>query len=316
MALRIDFLNVGHGDCTVIRHDSGNITVVDINNGGKLDPTTVSELAQQYNVDPLRALLFKESMTVLLKQKGYSIPLTDPVDFLGTTYQAHPIFRYVQTHPDMDHMRGLVAVRKSGISIINFWDRDHDKIPDFQSDSDRDEWAEYERLRKGENGNKVLRLYRDFKGTYWNENPTGVTGGDGIRILHPTPDVESDAKKSGDTNNISYVLLINYRGIKIILGGDAEQEAWDGIVEKYGGELKCHVLMASHHGRDSGYHAEAVKLMAPDYTVVSVGKKPDTDASNKYRQYSKNVWSTRWRGNITLTVDDQGKGTINSEYER
>ena len=55
----------------------------------------------------------------------------------------------------------------------------------------------------------------------------------------------------------------------------------------------------------------SVSLMCPQYTIVSVGKKPETDASNKYRQYSDNVWSTRWRGNITLTINDDGKATIN-----
>ncbi|MDJ0728679.1 MAG: hypothetical protein QNJ33_01680 [Crocosphaera sp.] len=60
----------------------------------------------------------------------------------------------------------------------------------------------------------------------------------------------------------------------------------------------------------------AVKLMKPQYTIVSVGKKPETDASNKYRQYSDHVWSTRWRGNITLEIDTNGQANIDSEYDR
>ena len=32
--MKIHFLNVGHGDCTIIEHDSGRITMIDINNGG------------------------------------------------------------------------------------------------------------------------------------------------------------------------------------------------------------------------------------------------------------------------------------------
>ena len=56
--------------------------------------------------------------------------------------------------------------------------------------------------------------------------------------------------------------------------------------------------------------------MNPQFTIVSVGKKPSTDASNKYRQYSQNVWSTRWRGNIRLEIADTGQATIYSEYDR
>jgi competence protein ComEC len=56
--------------------------------------------------------------------------------------------------------------------------------------------------------------------------------------------------------------------------------------------------------------------MSPYYTIVSVGKKPDTDASSKYRYYSKEVWSTRWRGDITLSISDEGRWWMESEYER
>lgn len=316
--LRIDFLNVGDGDCTVIRHSSGRLTVVDMNNGSDLDPNTASELSELYGLSwTERAVARATGLTLpFLEEKGYDIRLTNPVQFLRETYPDQPVFRYIQTHPDLDHMRGLVAIRNSGIPILNFWDRNHDKEPDFQSDSDREEWSEYLKLQAGARGNRVLRLFRENAGIYWNEEPAGVPGGDGIHILSPTPDLEAAANESGNTNSLSYVLLVVYKGTRVILGGDAEAEVWDSIVAHYGADLKCHVLKASHHGRDSGYHPEALKEMSPEYTIVSVGKKPETDATNKYRYYSQNVLSTRWKGNITLIVDDQGKRTITSQYDR
>jgi len=56
--------------------------------------------------------------------------------------------------------------------------------------------------------------------------------------------------------------------------------------------------------------------MSPTVTIVSVGKKPETDASNKYRQYSTHVWSTRWKGNIIFTINDDGKVTYDTQYDR
>ncbi|HZS16312.1 MAG TPA: hypothetical protein VFA51_00095 [Candidatus Udaeobacter sp.] len=44
---RIHFLNVGHGDCTIIEHASGHITMVDINNSDSLDEDTRRELAEE-----------------------------------------------------------------------------------------------------------------------------------------------------------------------------------------------------------------------------------------------------------------------------
>lgn len=316
--LRIDFLNVGHGDCTIISHGSGRLTIVDINNGALLDPTSVAELAEAYKFSALQKSLASSTgmAQALLKQGGYDVELTNPIEFLQKQYPSKSIFRYIQTHPDLDHMRGLLALHQNGINIANFWDRKHDKVPDFQSDSDKQEWEEYGLLRAGSRGNKVLHLYQAAKGTFWNQDPEGVSGGDGLYVLAPTSEQEYSAGASDNSNNLSYVLLVKYQGINVILGGDAEKEVWGSIASTYGQGLKCDVLKASHHGRDNGYHPDAVKFMSPDYTIVSVGKKPDTDASNKYRQFSKNVWSTRWKGNISIVVDDQGKGTITSQYDR
>ena len=71
----------------------------------------------------------------------------------------------------------------------------------------------------------------------------------------------------------------------------------------YGANLKSDYLKASHHGRDSGYHLEALKHVAPRITFVSVGRKPD---SSKYRQQCHKVASTRFYGNMELRVDDTG----------
>ena len=74
-------------------------------------------------------------------------------------------------------------------------------------------------------------------------------------------------------NLCSYVLLITYKDFKFVLAGDAEKESWDYIVENYSDKISnVNVLKAAHHGRESGFHEEAVKLMNPEYTVVSVGK--------------------------------------------
>ena len=79
------------------------------------------------------------------------------------------------------------------------------------------------------------------------------------------------------------------------------------MVNFYGARLKSDVLKASHHGRDTGYHQTAVKLIAPQLTIVSVGLKPDTDASNKYlQQTGKRVPSTRYHGNIEVRIGDDG----------
>src|SRR5262249_1637194 len=45
--LKIHFLNVGHGDCTIIEHPSGRLTMIDINNSQEYDSDTFEELLKE-----------------------------------------------------------------------------------------------------------------------------------------------------------------------------------------------------------------------------------------------------------------------------
>ena len=151
---------------------------------------------------------------------------------------------------------------------------------------------------------------------FWNQdNETGE--GDGLHILAPTPALRRAANESDDANAHSYVLWLRHGGHAVCLGGDATPAILADIHATYGANLKCALLKAPHHGRDSGYHAEFVKACASDYVIVSVGTKPETDASNKYRQYAKNVWSTRFHGNIIVTIPGDGSAiTVTSDKAR
>lgn len=333
MPLVIHFLNVGHGDCTIIEHPDGKYTVIDINNGENLDADSRREINATVATPRPHHLGLGLAGLGLYSQPGlglraqpatleshaapaYDVQLTDPVRFISTRYQNRPPFRYIQTHPDLDHMRGLAALIAAGHSPVNFWDSAHTKQPDLQA-SDVADWNAYVELKNASHGNTVLRLHRGAIGQFYNQNEHGAPGGHGIEILSPFKELVNWANGNEKWNELSYVLRVRHAGRSIILGGDAEETAWSCILRDYGAaNLKCDVLKASHHGRDSGYHQETVKAMSPLLTVVSVGKKPDTDASNKYRANSTDVWSTRWKGMITLTITDDGEIRYRTEYDR
>jgi competence protein ComEC len=323
--MKIHFLNVGHGDCTIIEHDSGRITMVDINNGDDIDETSAKEIATETasRYDDMY-LAVAEAVGIqrkgILKTAGYDVQLTNPVEYFKQHFPGREIFRYVQSHPDLDHMRGLNALWNEGIVIRNVWDTWHTKVPDFKTDNDRIDWGRYQRLRNGEwrkpGDATVLKYYRGTRRPYFNQNADLTDGGDGIHILAPTRETNATANISKNYNNLSYVLYLVANDTRIILGGDAEADVWKSIHDCYGSNLKCDILKASHHGRDSGYYQPAVAAMKPEFTIVSVGKKPSTDASNKYRAYSNNVWSTRWKGDIVVNIPAYSQPTIDSEYDR
>ena len=322
---KIHFLNVGHGDCTIIEHGNGNISVIDINNAEELDEDSTNTLLHEFSRDTNDYLLkygrwkyLGEAPRTILAEAGYEIELTNPIEFLKKNYPGRSIFRYIQTHPDFDHMRGLAALENSGIPVLNFWDVAHTRTwrEGTDKESDKAEWNAYQRFRTGKNGSTVLNLYRGSTGKYYNQDDTPGSHGNGLYVLSPTAELVSEFDEDGMRNELSYVLQYWVANRRIIFGGDAEQAAWESIHTQYGANLKCDVLKASHHGRESGYYQPAVKDMSPEVVIVSVGKKPDTDASTKYLNYAKEVASTRWCGDITLEIDAQGQMSWTTSVQR
>lgn len=316
--LRIHFLNVGHGDCTIIEFvDSSRIAMVDINHTDDMDRDTINEILDEcsYNVNPEQKLFLDFGLLQsgeLLKSAGYDIKLQDPVEFIKER-NIKAIFRFISTHPHTDHLSGLHKLY-SNVNINNIWIIKNKFSPVFKKLNKNQllDWLIYLIFRncadtKYQN-TKIVRPLELDSNDFWAQ--------DGISVLSPNLSLLRESIKNNNPNTMSYVLLINYFNHKIILGGDAEENTWEYIYNNHSQFIKdTTILKASHHGRDSGYHQKSVKLMNPQYTIVSVGKKPKSDATNKYRQYCDNVWSTRWHGNIVFELESDGSGTYFLQYD-
>ncbi len=317
--IRIHFLNVGHGDCIILEFlDSKRTAVIDMNMSDIMDGDSDSELKKELisalqPIDQLYNAISGYTELELFEKAGYSIKLTNPITYIKKLNPGS-VFRFISTHPHIDHLSGLDELNTK-IGITNFWIIKNSFTQNLNelSDSQKKDWALYKKYRDTKEHKldniTVVRPTEGESNTFWSE--------DKITILSPNDSLLEIADDKNNRNIMSYVLLIEYGGHKIILGGDAEEDTWKYIYENHADLIKdVIILKASHHGRDSGYYQPAVKHMNPEYTIISVGKKPDSDASNKYRQYSRNVWSTRWKGNIWFEINEDGSGSIDSEFKR
>lgn len=313
--IRIHFINVGHGDCIVVEFkDSGRVAVIDINMTEDMDETTKSELLLEAfsKIPSINKIYFDSGMMTaeeILIKAGYDIKLQNPVNYMSDN-NINSVFRFISTHPHMDHLSGIKQLHETK-DIGTLWISKNTHTPDESklSDSQKADWKFYKKYRDTNeyllDGIYTIRPKAGDSNNYWKD--------DKITILAP----DTELLKNSNANILSYVLLIEYAGKKIVLGGDGEAATWDYIMENYSDLIKdVSILKASHHGRDSGYHQKAVKHLNPMYTIVSVGKKPSTDASNKYRQYCDNVWSTRWKGNIVFEINSDGSWSYNTQYDR
>lgn len=304
MPLRVHFLNVGEGDCTVIEFPSGHIGVVDVSNVRSLDPDSAEELIEieaQARGIALSDLSLASRTAALVKA---TLETTDALEYIDANFgRQMTVFRLIITHPHMDHISGLHRLSKQEPKpIYNFW---HAGFDNFDLDEanwgnwkyKREDWEAYKELRSSSDSPKALINRKGDKGEFWTQ--------DGVEIWSPTKNLVEAAVTKNDQNILSAVLKISHAGRSIVLGGDATAaESWPEIYPTLDMQ-GIDVLKASHHGRNSGYYQPAVKEMSPWLTITSVGN-PDHDATRKYRQYSTHTVSMRKVGDIVITIRDDG----------
>lgn len=286
----IHFLNVRNGDCTWIKHPSGHNTVIDVSCASEEEPR-VSEV-------------FSEQKGGNYNQKAYPV---NPIEYLKS-FSESAIFRFILSHPDMDHMDGIENLF-SKLSISNFWDTDNTKqIP---SDSEwghykKSDWDFYQKIRKKDEDPKTLHLYAGAKGQFYNIDENGNSGADGLYVIAPTRELVDEANTSCDYNDCSYVIL--YRtssGKKIIFGGDSAEKTWDYILRNHKSDvMDIDILFAPHHGRKSGGNRDYLDTLKPKLTLFGNASSADLDYSSWRNRDLKYITNNQANCIILDTNDD------------
>src|SRR5665213_2096993 len=99
----VHFLNVGKGDCTLIQHNSGRNSLIDICKGNYESPQQVDSIQEMF------ANAAAEAAERVKGNFGMSKKTTNPISYLEGI-GVGSLFRFILTHPDMDHLDGLDAL--------------------------------------------------------------------------------------------------------------------------------------------------------------------------------------------------------------
>ena len=268
------FLNVKNGDCSVIEHGSGHVSVIDVCNAEKI-------------TQPLT-----EKSRVLGNFQQDKHPV-NPIEYLNQ-FASNRVFRFILTHPDMDHMDGIKDFFEH-FNPINFWDTDNEKELEFEEDSkySEEDWNFYKQIRdtNPQTDPKRLTLYSGGEGKYYTHNAEGERPGDSLQILAPTDELIEQAKEKDDYNDASYVILYHGVGGRILLSGDSHDNTWEHILDNWEDDVKdVDLLIAPHHGRDSDMNFEFLDTVNPKMTFFGVAPSEDL-------AYDK--WSSRKLEKIT-----------------
>ena len=129
------------------------------------------------------------------------------------------------------------------------------------------------------------------------------------------------AASASNLNNHSVVTVIEYEGSKILIPGDNESPSWDELLGRpeFRAEIAgVDVLVAAHHGRESGFHRDLFDHFTPLLTIVSDGRVTDTSATDRYSDATRG-WTVHRRNGPDQErkcVTTRNDGTIDVEIGR
>jgi beta-lactamase superfamily II metal-dependent hydrolase len=272
----IHFLNVKQGDCTMIQHDSGHISVIDLCNARKKSAESERLLSL------IKAL--KEAGSGNFNQKAYPV---NPIEYMKS-FKITSIFRFILTHPDMDHMDGIKDLFEI-FGPANFYDTNNTKEIEFKEDSQyhEEDWIFYKNLRDSDSNENPKRFTElsNKNISYLTNDWNGNHPGDALYFLSPTPELVKEANETENYNDCSYVALHISPYGRVLFCGDAENKTWECILPVFGKVLKnIDLLIAPHHGRKSDLDFSFLDTINPKMTFF--GNAPAQDLA-----YS--AWSYR-----------------------
>jgi competence protein ComEC len=272
---RVHFLNVRNGDCSIIQHISGHVSVIDVNCAfvpkKKLAYARLSANTEAKSWEPVSG------------NYGQKYEEDNPIEYLWKLGVSE-IFRFIVSHPDMDHLGGVKDLF-SEFKPINFWDTANNR--------EREEgwYGSRIKLKEGWEFYKNLRDARTNKHSnpkrlvYYSGDVNQFYDDDGLIILAPTPELLESGNQRKNWNDASYVILYKTKGKKILFAGDSENKTWEHILKTWKENVSnLDILIAPHHGRHSGRKYDFMSVTKPKLTLYG-------NASSDHLAYS--AWNNR-----------------------
>jgi beta-lactamase superfamily II metal-dependent hydrolase len=236
-------LSVGDGDMFYIKHNTDNFSLIDC-------------CITDYNKKRVVDELIEQS-----RDKG--------------------VIRFISTHPDDDHIRGLEYLN-TRMTIRNFYCVKNEATKE-------EETADFLKYCELRDSDKAFYLLKGCSRKWMNISDT-ERGQAGIQILWPGPNNEyfkdalQLAKEGESPNNISPIVKYSLKeGATVLWMGDLETDFMENIKDDL--DLsKINILFAPHHGRISGtLPTELLQAMNPDIIIIG---EADSENLNYYDDYN------------------------------
>lgn len=246
--------SVGNGDMFCIRHNTDNFTIIDCCLNDDVKKHVLSDL--------------------------------------GALCGSGLMHRFISTHPDEDHIRGLKELNEE-VGLWNFSCVNNRAIKKNHSDN----FDYYCKLRDARTAVAVHDIFKGVSYRWLNESGVGEDGQKdygcaGIHFIWPNTEnadfkaTLKNAAEGKEFNNLSPIMLYRLEnGVTAMWMGDMESD----FIEKIKGCVdwpKIDILFAPHHGRDTAkVPGEILKnKLSPKVVVIGEAR---SDELNYYKGYNR-----------------------------
>ncbi|MBF0468098.1 MAG: DNA internalization-related competence protein ComEC/Rec2 [Desulfamplus sp.] len=196
----------------------------------------------------------------------------------------------VLTHPDSDHMNGLVYIFE------------HFKVNRFIKNCDHQESRAYMDLMSGvkKNGSQVYII---------DEKAKSIQIGMGsLSFFHPLEPCSDQNSGAENTNNNSVVLKVIFKNNSILFPGDIMKSAEQELVRRHASFLKSDILVAPHHGSAGSSTDFFLDKVAPESIIISCGWQnrfgfPRSIVLNRYQKRGIQILRTDLNGAVNVCSD-------------
>lgn len=206
--------------------------------------------------------------------------------------QAMPFFDrdidvVILTHPDADHLNGLVDVLKK-----------YD-VGEIIEPCIVDSSAAYGEWNKLIEEKKIHRTCAKFG------QKIKLAENIEFNILYPLQSLEGASLKN--TNDASMVMIFCYGQARILLTGDAEEKTEYQLINS-SIDLKAQILQIGHHGSKSSTSENFLKAVNPGITIIQVGKNnryghPSQEVLSRLKNISAKIFRTDLDGDVKFLCD-------------
>jgi len=234
--------------------------------------------------------------SVILEKLGAEMPFWDKsIDLI------------ILTHPERDHMVGLIEVLKKYKIEQILWTgvlRDTSEFKEWEK-LIKEEKAE---IKIAQAGQKVIVSRTEGP----SRRPGGRRAGCSLDILYPFESLEG--KESKNSNNTSIISRLNFNEDSFLFTGDAYKSVEKELIREYSCSNSCKfasldsdVLKVGHHGSKTSTSEEFLEKVLPEIAVIQVGQNkyghPHPEVLEKLEKFDIKVLRTDKEGDIKIISD-------------